>query len=87
MGLLDAVKDQFLDVIEYEDKSNKLIVSKYQRESGNNELKQGYKVIVRESQSAVFLKGGKLADIAPTMLEILNLEQPAEMTGESLIEK
>ena len=32
-------------------------------------------------------KGGKLADIAPTMLEILNLEQPAEMTGESLIEK
>ena len=32
-------------------------------------------------------RGGKLADIAPTMLEILNLEQPAEMTGESLIEK
>ena len=32
-------------------------------------------------------KGGKLADIAPTMLEILNIEQPAEMTGESLIEK
>ena len=51
MGLLDAVKDQFLDVIEYVDKSNKLIVSKYQRESGNNELKQGSKVIVRESQS------------------------------------
>ena len=41
MGLLDAVKDQFLDVIEYVDQSNKLIVSKYQRESGNNELKQG----------------------------------------------
>lgn len=28
MGPLDAVKDQFLDVIEYVDKSNKLIVSK-----------------------------------------------------------
>lgn len=54
MGLLDAVKDQFLDVIEYVDQSNKLIVSKYQRESGNNELKQGSKVIVRESQNAVF---------------------------------
>jgi membrane protease subunit (stomatin/prohibitin family) len=65
MGLMDAVKDQFLDVIEYVDQSNKLIVSKYQRESGNNELKQGSKVIVRESQSAVFLKGGKLADILP----------------------
>lgn len=63
MGLLDAVKDQFLDVIEYEDPSNKLIVFKYQRESGNNELKQGSKVIVRESQNAVFLKGGRLADV------------------------
>lgn len=65
MGFLDVVKDQFLDVIEFEDKSNKLIVTKFQRESGNNELKQGSKVIVRESQSAVFLKGGQLADILP----------------------
>jgi 2,3-bisphosphoglycerate-independent phosphoglycerate mutase len=29
--------------------------------------------------------GGKLADIAPTILEILGLPQPPEMTGESLI--
>jgi 2,3-bisphosphoglycerate-independent phosphoglycerate mutase len=29
--------------------------------------------------------GGKLADIAPTMLKILNLPQPPEMTGKSLI--
>lgn len=65
MGFIDIVKDQFPDVIEFEDKSNKLIVSKYQRESGNNELKQGSKVIVRESQSAVFLKGGQLADVLP----------------------
>ena len=63
MGLLDTMRDQFLDVIEYEDKSNRLIVSKFQRESGDNELKQGSKVIVRESQNAVFLKGGQLADI------------------------
>ena len=65
MGLFDVVKDQFLDVIEFEDKSNKLIVAKFRRESGNNELKQGSKVIVRESQVAVFLKGGQLADILP----------------------
>lgn len=65
MGFLDVVKDQFLDVIEFEDRSNKLIVSKFQRESGNNELKQGSKVIVRESQCAVFLKGGQLADVLP----------------------
>lgn len=30
---------------------------------------------------------GKLADIAPTILEILNLKKPSDMTGESLIIK
>lgn len=63
MGFWDIVKDQFLDVIEYEDKSNKLIVTKFRRESGNDELKQGSKVIVREGQCAVFLKAGQIADI------------------------
>ena len=33
----------------------------------------------------VQLKPGKLADLAPTMLDIMNLEKPEEMTGESLI--
>ena len=33
------------------------------------------------------LKEGRLADLAPTMLDIMNLEKPAEMTGESLIIK
>ena len=35
----------------------------------------------------VKLKEGKLADLAPTMLDIMGLEKPEEMTGESLIEK
>lgn len=29
--------------------------------------------------------GGRLADIAPTILKLLNIEQPVEMTGESLL--
>ncbi len=33
------------------------------------------------------LKEGKLADLAPTMLDIMGLEKPEEMTGESLLEK
>ena len=33
----------------------------------------------------VKLKEGKLADLAPTMLEIMGLEKPQEMTGESII--
>ena len=31
------------------------------------------------------LKNGKLADIAPTMLNVMGLEAPVEMTGENLI--
>jgi len=33
------------------------------------------------------LSSGNLGDIAPTMLELLNIEQPGEMTGKSLIKK
>ena len=30
---------------------------------------------------------GKLDDLAPTMLDLMNLEKPEEMTGESLLDK
>ena len=30
-------------------------------------------------------EGGCLADIAPTLLQIMGLEQPKEMTGKSLL--
>ena len=31
--------------------------------------------------------GGVLADVAPTILAMLGIDQPAEMTGRSLIER
>ena len=34
----------------------------------------------------VKLRPGRLADIAPTMLDLMGLEKPAEMDGTSLIE-
>ena len=33
------------------------------------------------------LKNGRLADIAPTLLDLMDIEKPSEMTGNSLIEK
>ncbi len=33
------------------------------------------------------LKDGRLADISPTLLDLMNIEKPKEMTGNSLIEK
>lgn len=35
----------------------------------------------------VSLREGKLADLAPTILELMGLDKPAEMTGESLLNK
>lgn len=42
-------------------------------------------IYVGADKDQVTLKDGILADIAPTMLDLLGLEQPAEMTGQSLI--
>ena len=33
------------------------------------------------------LKPGKLSDLAPTMLDIIGIAKPEEMTGESLLIK
>ena len=44
-------------------------------------------IYVSNHIEGVTLKDGKLADIAPTMLNILGIEQPKEMTGENLIVK
>jgi 2,3-bisphosphoglycerate-independent phosphoglycerate mutase len=43
-------------------------------------------ILVDESRRGTTLRqGGCLADIAPTMLKLLGLPQPVEMTGESLV--
>ena len=43
-------------------------------------------VLISEKEN-VKLKEGKLADLAPTILDLMGIEKPEEMTGESLIEK
>ena len=44
-------------------------------------------VLVNYDEAYTLREGGRLADIAPTLLEIMGLPQPAEMTGESLLLK
>jgi 2,3-bisphosphoglycerate-independent phosphoglycerate mutase len=43
-------------------------------------------VMVNAPADVAALADGRLADVAPTLLALLGLEQPAEMTGRSLIE-
>ena len=42
-------------------------------------------ILVNADPSMKLREGGCLADIAPTLLEIMGVEQPAEMTGKSLL--
>ena len=44
-------------------------------------------IIVGENKDLRFREGGILGDIAPTVLELMKIPQPPEMTGQSLIQK
>ena len=44
-------------------------------------------ILVGGPEGAHLRSGGRLADLAPTLLQLLGLPQPAEMTGKSLLEK
>jgi 2,3-bisphosphoglycerate-independent phosphoglycerate mutase len=42
-------------------------------------------VILVNGPEGVSLAHGRLCDLAPTLLELMNMAQPNEMTGKSLI--
>ncbi len=42
-------------------------------------------VVGNELKEASLKEDGRLSDIAPTILDMMNLEQPEQMTGNSLI--
>ena len=44
-------------------------------------------ILVNADPAYQLREGGCLADIAPTLIELMGLEQPAEMTGKSLLIK
>lgn len=60
MGLFDKLKGEFVDIIEWTDSSNDTMVWRFPRYQ--NEIKMGAKLTVRESQVAVFVNEGQMAD-------------------------
>lgn len=93
---LEAVDECLGKVIEAVEKQNGVLL--VTADHGNAEQMIDYKT--REPHTAhttnqvplvifgmnnIKLKDGKLADLAPTMLDIMNIEKPIEMTGESLL--
>ncbi len=61
MGLFDFIKSELIDIIEYQNDDHDSIVWRFPRE--DNEIKNGAQLIVRESQVAVFVNQGQIADI------------------------
>lgn len=61
MGIWDKIKGEFIDIVEWIDDGQNAMAYRFERH--NNEIKNGAKLTVRESQVAVFINEGKLADI------------------------
>ena len=61
MGILDAIKGQLIDVIEWSNNSSKTMVHKY--DMNGKEIMMGAQLTVRESQVAIFVNEGELADV------------------------
>jgi membrane protease subunit (stomatin/prohibitin family) len=61
MGLWDRLKNELIDIIEWTDDSTNTMVWRFPR--FENEIKNGAQLTVRESQVAVFVNEGQIADI------------------------
>ena len=61
MGLFDLLKGQLIDVIEWTDSSSNTMV--YRFDDGGKEIMMGAQLTVRESQVAVFVNEGRIADV------------------------
>ena len=61
MGIIDKIKGQLIDVIEWSDSSSKTMVHKY--DMNGKEIMNGAQLTVRESQVAIFVSEGQLADV------------------------
>ncbi|MFD0715780.1 SPFH domain-containing protein [Paenibacillus sp. GCM10027626] len=60
MGLFSFIKGQFIEVIEWLDDSGSMV---YRFPAYDNAIKMGAKLIVRESQAAIFVNEGQIADV------------------------
>jgi membrane protease subunit (stomatin/prohibitin family) len=75
MGLFDKLRNEFIDIIDWTDNTNDTIIYKFPRYQ--NEIKMNAKLTVRESQVAVFMNEGVIADIfQPGMYTLATQNMP-----------
>jgi membrane protease subunit (stomatin/prohibitin family) len=61
MDIWKKLTGELIDIVEWLDRTSNTLVYRFERH--NNEIKNGAKLIVRESQAAVFVNEGQIADI------------------------
>lgn len=72
MSFFNKFSGEFIDIIEWLDPTQNTMVYRFERH--NNEIKNGAKLTVRESQVAVFVDQGRLADVFVPGMYTLNTQ-------------
>ncbi len=79
MGLWDAIKSEFIQIIEWLDDSNNTLV--YRFPVHDQEIKMGAQLTVRENQVAIFINEGQVADLfKPGRYELSTQNMPIMTT-------
>lgn len=82
MGLFDKIMGEFVDVIEWTDSSSDTMVYRFERYG--NEIKYGAMLTVRESQVAILVNEGRIADVyQPGLYKLETNNMPIMTTLES----
>ena len=75
MGLFNFFTGQFIDIIEWVDETRDTLAWKYPDQ--DKEIKMGAQLTVRESQAALLINEGKMADIfQPGRYELTTRNMP-----------
>lgn len=82
MGIFDFITNEFIEVIEWTDQSIDTMV--YRFPVADNEIKMGAQLTVRESQAAIFVNEGQIADVfTPGRYELTTQNMPILTTLKS----
>lgn len=82
MGLFDRILGEFVDVIEWTDNSSDTMVYRFERYG--NDIKYGAMLTVRESQVAILVNEGRIADVyGPGLYQLETNNMPLMTTLES----
>jgi len=78
MGLFDFIRNELIEIIEWVDNSTDTVIYKFPDRENN--LKNGAQLVVRESQVAIFMDQGRIADVYGPGRHVLSTENMPVLT-------